>query len=118
MAPLNGIQRDVTRADAVVRRDGEDEAVADGGEGELGAGDGEVVEIGGAAEGKVGEGEIGAGSVGDDHCGRRRGLEESTGHGCDREDRRRAKKKNKRRGGEMEIGSYNSGSGLDFALSP
>lgn len=102
-----------------MRRDGEDEAVADGGEGELGAGDGEAVEIGGAAVGKVGEGEIGGGSVGDDHCGRRRGLEEPTGHGCDREDRRRAKKKkNKGAGGEMEIGSYETGSGLDFVLSP
>lgn len=68
-----------------MRRDGEDEGIGDGGEGELGAGDGEVVEIGGAAVGEVGEGEVGGGGVGDDHGGRRRGrLEEPAGHGCDR----------------------------------
>lgn len=46
----------MTGADILVRRDGEDEGIGDGGEGELGAGDGEVVEIGGAAVGEVGEG--------------------------------------------------------------
>lgn len=70
MPPLDCVQRNVTLLYALMRRDSEDEGVADGSQIEPGARDGEVLKIGRRAVGQIGQSQICSRGVGDYHRGR------------------------------------------------